>query len=73
MEAQRGENYSFPLSLTSALDGGVSRTPGSGRITPGNEPVLIVQEAEWAPDPVWTVARFSSPLGFEPRSSLPSP
>jgi hypothetical protein len=38
----------------------------------GNDPpVLIVQEAGWAPEPVWTQARgkvlFLLP-GFEPRS-----
>ena len=27
-----------------------------GRLTPGNDPVPIVQEAGWAPGPVWTGA-----------------
>ena len=27
-----------------------------GRFTPGNDPVPIVQEAKWAPGPVWTDA-----------------
>jgi hypothetical protein len=31
-------------------------TPRPGRFTPGKDPVLIVQEAGWAPGPVWTDA-----------------
>jgi hypothetical protein len=41
-------SYSF---LTSALDGGEWSASGSGRALP---PVPIVQEAGWAPEPVWT-------------------
>jgi hypothetical protein len=37
--------YSTTLSLTSALDGGGWSTPRPGRFTPGNDPVLIVQDA----------------------------
>jgi hypothetical protein len=48
---RRYSSYSF---TTSALDGGVSVTPrprfGSGERTP----VPIIQEAGWAPEPVWT-------------------
>ena len=32
--------------------------------TPGKDPVLIVQEAGWAPGPVWKGQKFSSPPGF---------
>jgi hypothetical protein len=42
------------LSLTSALDDCGWSTPRTGRFTPGKEPVPIVQEAGWAPGPVWT-------------------
>jgi hypothetical protein len=28
--------------------------PRHGRFTPGKDPVPIVQEAGWAPGPVWT-------------------
>jgi hypothetical protein len=48
--------YSSTLSLTSALDEGGWSTPRPGRFTPGNNTVLIVQEAGWAPGPVWTGA-----------------
>ena len=38
--------------------------------TPGKDPVPIVQEAEWAPRPVWTGAEnLALPqLGFDPRT-----
>jgi hypothetical protein len=35
-----------------------------GRITPGKDPVPIVQEAEWAPGPVWTCAKKLAPTGI---------
>jgi hypothetical protein len=55
-EGPEGEyRYSSTLSLTSALDRGGWSTPRPGRFTPGNDPVPIVQEAGWAPGPVWTV------------------
>jgi hypothetical protein len=57
MEAHGGErlfsSYSF---LTSALNGGEwsASRPGSA-LPPGKgPPVPIVQEARWAPEPVWT-------------------
>jgi hypothetical protein len=49
------QRYSFTLSLTSALDGGGWSSPRPGRFTPGNYSVPIVQEAGWAPGPVWTL------------------
>jgi len=32
--------------------------------TPGKDPVPIVQEAEWAPGPVWTGAENLAPTGI---------
>jgi len=32
--------------------------------TPGKDPALIVQEAEWAPGPVWTGAEKLAPIGI---------
>jgi hypothetical protein len=54
MKAQRGSRGidSSTISLTSALDGGGWSTPRPGRFTPRNDPVPIVQEAQWAPGPV---------------------
>ena len=42
---------------------GVSVTPRP-LITPGKEPVPIVQEAAWAPGPVWTGAENLAPTGI---------
>jgi hypothetical protein len=41
----------------------VSVTPGTYFI-PGKDPVPIVQEAEWAPGPVWTGAENLAPTGI---------
>ena len=49
--------YSSTLSLTSAQHGGGWSAPHPGRFTPGKDPVSIVQEAGWAPGPVWTGAK----------------
>jgi hypothetical protein len=56
MKALEGEEYRSYSFTTSALDGdewsaslpGHALTPGKG------PPVPIVQEAGWAPEPVWT-------------------
>jgi hypothetical protein len=39
--------------------------------TPGTDPVPIVQEAGWAPGPVWTGAENLSPPRFDPRTVEP--
>jgi hypothetical protein len=38
--------------------------PRPGRFTPGKYPVPIVQEAGWAPGPVWTCAKNLAPTGI---------
>jgi hypothetical protein len=68
---RKNSSYSF---TTSALDGGEwfalrpDRTLAAGK----GPPVPIVQEAGWAPEPVWTQrleGKVLSPLpGIEPRS-----
>jgi len=40
-------------------------------ITPGKDPVPIVQEAGWASGPVWTGAENLAPPGFDPRPVQP--
>jgi len=52
--------YSYTLSLTSAAMG-VSgwSTPRPGCFTPGNDPVLIVEEAGWVPGPSGGVRKIS--------------
>jgi len=56
--------------LTTALEGdeGAASCPGRS-LPPGKDPVPIVQEARWAPGPVWTGAEnLPSPPGFDPRT-----
>ena len=48
----------------------VSSTPRP-RFTPGKNPVPIVQEARWAPGPVWTGEKSRPPPGFDPRTVQP--
>jgi hypothetical protein len=36
--------------------------------TPKKDPVPIVQEAGWAPEPVWIGAENLAPPGFDPRT-----
>jgi hypothetical protein len=38
--------------------------PRPGHFTPGKDPVPIVQEAGWAPGPVWTCAKNIVPTGI---------
>ena len=61
--------YSSTLPSTSALDGGGWPTSRRGRFTPGKDPVPIIQEAGWAPGPVWTGAENLAPH----RDSIPGP
>jgi len=58
--------YSSTLPLSSALDE-MCQPPRPGRFTPLKDPVPIVQEAGWAPGPVWTGAENLAPTGI--RSS----
>jgi hypothetical protein len=39
--------------------------------TPGKEPVPIVQEVRWAPEPVLIGAENLAPPGFDPRTLQP--
>jgi hypothetical protein len=39
--------------------------------TPGKDPVPIVQEAGWAPEPVCIGAENLAPPGFDPRTFQP--
>jgi len=48
------KRYSSTLSLTSALDGVGGQRHAPAALAPGKEPVPILQEAGWAPGPVWT-------------------
>ena len=70
-EGPKGEQrykYSSTVSLTSALQGGGWSTPRPGR--PGY-PLPIVQEAGWAPRPVWKGGEKLAPAGFDPQTVQP--
>ena len=57
--------YSF---MPTALEGGERSALRPGHsFPPGKDPVPIVQEAGWAPGPVWTGAENLGPTG------IPSP
>jgi hypothetical protein len=45
--------------------------PRSGRFTPRKDPVPIVQEAGWAPGPVWKFAKNLAPTRIDPRIVQP--
>jgi hypothetical protein len=40
-------------------------------LNPGKEPVSIVQEVGWAPEPAWIRAENLAPPGFDPRTLQP--
>ena len=63
-EGPKGEKIYSSLSLTSALDEGEWSAPRPGRFTLGKDPVPTVQEAGWAPGPVWTGAENLAPTGI---------
>jgi hypothetical protein len=51
-----GSGNIAPPFLTSALDGGEDSASRLGRFTPGKRtPLPTGYEAEWAPEPVWTL------------------
>ena len=65
LEVPEGEEmYTSNVPSTSALDGGMWSTPCPGRFNPGKDMVPIVQEAGWAPGPVWTGAKNLAPTGI---------
>jgi hypothetical protein len=56
--------YNSTLSLTSALDKGCWSALRLDRLTPGENPVTIVQKAGWGRGPVWTGAKISPTTGI---------
>ena len=58
--SERRQRYSSILSSVSIRDVGGRLTPVNGHFTPWNGPVLIIQEAGWAPVPVWKDAKILS-------------
>ena len=71
-EGPEGEQmYSSTLSLTSTLDGFGGQHHAPTALPPRKDPVPTVQEAGWAPGPVWTDAENVAPPGFDPRTIHP--
>jgi hypothetical protein len=62
MKAQKG--CSCTLSLTSILDGVNGQHHAVAVLPPRKRPVPAVQEAEWAPGPVWTGVGNLAPTGI---------
>ena len=50
--------------MTTALEGDEGSASRPGRSLPRKNPVPIVQEAGWAPGPVWTGAENLAPTGI---------
>jgi hypothetical protein len=63
----RGIGHLF-LNLGTRRGGGVVNITPPAAFTPGKDPVPIVQEAGWAPEPVWTGAENLAPPRFDPRT-----
>jgi hypothetical protein len=59
--AQRGNRGISLLILDLDARRGGWSGPRPGRFTSGKDPVSIVQEAEWDPDPLWTCAKNLAP------------
>ena len=49
--------------------GGKRHAPAA--LPPEKDPVPLVQEAGWAPGPVWTGAENLAPPGLDPRTVQP--
>ena len=49
--------------MTTALEGGEWSAARPGRTTPGKDPVPTLQEAGWAPGPIWK-GGISHPTGI---------
>jgi hypothetical protein len=61
--------YSF---MTAALEGDEWSAASPGRtLSPGKDSVSFVQEAGWAPGPVWIGAENLAPPGFDTRTVHP--
>ena len=55
--------------MTMALEGVRGQRHAPAALYPGKEPVPIVQEAEWAPEQVWTCAENLDPRTVQPVAS----
>jgi hypothetical protein len=51
--------------MTFVVEWGGWSAPSPGRFTPGINPVPVVQEAGWAPGPVWACAKNLAPTRIQ--------
>ena len=70
-EERHGSGMGTACYVWIGLKGVMSQRHAPAALYPGKEPVPIVQEAEWAPGPVWTGAENLAPPGFDPRAVQP--
>jgi hypothetical protein len=64
MNARSGVDVQLYYFFNLGARWGGCLTPRPGRFTSGKDPVPVVQEAEWAPGPVWTGAENLAPCGI---------
>jgi len=50
--------------MTLTVEGVGGQRHASAAFTPGKDPVPILQEAGWAPGPVWLCAENLAPIGI---------
>jgi hypothetical protein len=70
MASMVGSGIALPFLDRGIRRGSVVNSTPQPHFTPGKDPVPIVQEAGWAPGPVWT-AENRAPPGFDPRTVQP--
>jgi hypothetical protein len=51
--------------MTTALEGVRGQRHAPAALYPGKDPVPIIQEAGWAPGPVWTGVESLAPTGIQ--------
>jgi hypothetical protein len=70
MASRVGRGIAVPFLDRGIRRGLVVNSTLQPHFTPGKDPVPIVQEAGWAPGPVWTEENLV-PLGFDLRTVQP--
>jgi hypothetical protein len=70
MASRVGRGIAQPFLDRGIRRGWVVNSTPQPHFTPGKDPVPIVQEAGWAPEPVWSAENLAPP-GFYPRTVQP--
>jgi hypothetical protein len=69
MASRVGRGIALPFLDRSIRSGWVVSSTPQPHFTPGKDPLPIVQEAGWAPGPVWSAENLA-PTWFDPRTNL---